>query len=65
MDEFSICPVCGGPGTGLDVLGNLFHCRCRNCGMEYSEKVQVMVSDACEAEETISIDELDIAPNRA
>lgn len=61
MDNFSICPVCGGEGTGLGVLGNLFHCRCRNCGMTYSEKVSNLVNDACEAEEKINIDELEKA----
>ena len=59
MDDFAVCPVCGGPGTGLGVLGNLFHCRCRNCGMMFSEKVSNLVNDACEAEETFDLNELE------
>lgn len=31
------CPMCGGPGVLLGVLGLLKHFRCRNCGMMWSK----------------------------
>jgi hypothetical protein len=30
------CSICGGPAVPLGQLGSLFHCRCRNCGMQFS-----------------------------
>jgi len=35
------CPSCGhGPGVILSKTGNLTHCRCRNCGMDFSVRGQ-------------------------
>lgn len=31
------CPACGGLGVPLGRLGNQLHCRCRNCGMDFSQ----------------------------
>lgn len=36
--EIAECPVCGGPGLLLGQLGNRVHYRCRNCGMDFSER---------------------------
>lgn len=32
------CPACGGVGVPLGTLGNRLHCRCRSCGMDFSEQ---------------------------
>ncbi len=32
------CPACGGDLELLGYLGNLMHCRCRNCGMDCSRQ---------------------------
>lgn len=38
-DIFPSCPTCGSDNTNkLGVLGKLAHYKCRNCGMEFSEK---------------------------
>lgn len=34
------CPACGGVGVSLGTLGNRLHCRCRSCGMDFSETRQ-------------------------
>lgn len=39
MDEL-YCPVCDGPAYPLGQLGSLVHCRCRNCGAQFSHKAQ-------------------------
>lgn len=31
------CELCGGPLVVLGVLGNVAHCRCRDCGAQCSE----------------------------
>jgi uncharacterized protein (DUF983 family) len=33
------CPICGGEGYLLGRLGSKFHCRCRDCGIEWSGEV--------------------------
>lgn len=38
------CPICGGPGIFLGILGNLIWHRCRDCGTEFS--VVIRESDA-------------------
>ncbi len=68
------CPLCGGPLIPLGILGRLLHTRCRNCGMsctrevpepdededdDYEEELEELISDACEAEETFGVDELE------
>jgi tRNA(Ile2) C34 agmatinyltransferase TiaS len=32
------CSICGGPALELGSLGCVKHYRCRNCGMQFSEK---------------------------
>lgn len=39
MDENPTCPVCGGPGVPLGILGRLEHFRCRNCGADFNRRV--------------------------
>lgn len=34
------CPLCAGPGISLGLLGSREHFSCRNCGMEFSRKVE-------------------------
>lgn len=29
------CPLCGGPGSPLGQMGNVYHLRCRDCGADY------------------------------
>jgi hypothetical protein len=33
-----VCPACGGDGGILGQLGQLTHCRCRQCGIDFSER---------------------------
>lgn len=40
-DDASDCPACGGVGAHLGTLGNRLHCRCQDCGMDFSTTVQV------------------------
>lgn len=37
--DYVHCPACDGPGVLLGQLGNRIHYRCRNCGMDFNEKV--------------------------
>lgn len=39
-DDVLDCPTCGGFGRPLGMLGNRMHCRCQDCGMDFSHVVQ-------------------------
>ena len=39
--EFCACPMCGGHGNSLGLLGALHHFRCRQCGADFSREVPV------------------------
>lgn len=32
------CPFCGGPSNALGQLGQRWHYRCRDCGLDFSEE---------------------------
>jgi len=34
------CPLCGGEGMLLGVLGLLRWFRCRNCGMDFNKRIK-------------------------
>ena len=39
LGQSFVCPVCGGEGQIMGRLGNREHCRCIQCGMEFSHEV--------------------------
>lgn len=57
MDNFAICPLCGGEGVGLGALGNLFHSHCRQCGLIFSEPIQHRHDAVDDEPETVVITE--------
>ena len=38
IDEPAPCPICGGDGFLLGVLGSLPHFRCRQCGVTFTTR---------------------------
>ena len=34
--EKALCPMCGGPGSPMSVLGHLCWYRCRECGIDFA-----------------------------
>ena len=47
MTDYS-CPTCGGPGVPLGWMGNRYHLRCRNCGIDYSVFVEIGLAEETE-----------------
>lgn len=45
-DESASCGMCGGQATPLGTLGTLSHYRCRNCGMDFSQKAENQAQSA-------------------
>jgi len=39
------CPVCKGLGIELGTLGNITHYNCRDCGITFSEPVEMKWDD--------------------
>lgn len=39
------CEICNGPLVYLGTLGNTNHFRCRNCGADHAETVEVTPDD--------------------
>ena len=39
------CPVCDGEGIQLGTLGNITHYRCRDCGIMFSQAVELKWDD--------------------
>lgn len=37
--DYAHCPACDGPGVLLGQLGSRIHYRCRNCGLDFSHKL--------------------------
>jgi len=44
-DDDDPCSACGGPLVPLGVLGDLVHLRCRDCGLQSSQKVELDEDD--------------------
>jgi hypothetical protein len=49
MEEHN-CPICGGEPVVMGQLGNRVHCRCRNCGADFSWVDLPFLSDHTEVE---------------
>jgi len=39
--QLRLCGVCGGDGESLGVLGTLHHFRCRQCGAQFAQSVDL------------------------
>lgn len=42
MVDIEHCPACGGPPKYAEQLGNRVHCRCRDCGCDYSVETPII-----------------------
>ena len=45
METMETCPLCNGYSIELGTLGNLTHYRCQDCGITFSEPVEVHCED--------------------